>query len=215
MITCPWCGTSYTEFRSKCSSCGASLPLPPRTVPIAVDEEWEQDLAVPPPPPRAVPHNYVWRLLSADAKSVVGLILTPIGAVFAPLGLMLTLTVVAAPVGIPFLAVGTPMLIAGLLLFARSYQAAQQATNVLATGEAVLGRIVEVDENLSVSINGRHPWRIRYQFPVEGHELEGTVHTLQPPGPGQQPGRPTYVLIAPGNPTQNTIYPPLYSHRRA
>ena len=48
MITCPWCGTSYTTFRSNCKNCGG--PLPPPAEATATPPPIP-DLPEPPPPP--------------------------------------------------------------------------------------------------------------------------------------------------------------------
>lgn len=201
MVTCAWCGTTYGSFQSKCDNCGAALP-PPEGAP----EETEVLLA-PPPPPRFLPANFVWRFLLADGWAIAASIFLIIGVTFAPLGVALTVPIVTAFVGLPFLVIGVAFLGAGAGILIWRYNDARRVEEVLRTGEAVRGQIVEVAENFHVEINGRHPWTTVYRFEWLGREYEGKVTALQPPLPGQVPGRPVYVLVAPGAPERNTIYP--------
>ena len=99
MTTCPWCGTNYAEFQSKCDSCGGSLPLPAASAPspLAVD------LPVPPPAPRRLPRNYVWRILSTDGWAIAAAVFVLMGVIFGLVGGALTISIVAAFVGVPFL----------------------------------------------------------------------------------------------------------------
>ena len=83
----------------------------------------------------------------------------------------------------------------------------QQVVNVLREGVATHGQIVEVQQNFSVSINGQHPWIIRYQFQVNGQTQEGSVTTLNPPGQQLQAGETVNILYLPASPKWNSIYP--------
>ena len=98
MITCSWCGTNYTAFQPNCDNCGGSLPLPPEVVPAASGVT----LVAPPPPPRDVPRQAVWHILSSDGWAISGLVFSLLGLVFVVVGVPLTVSVVAAFVGLPF-----------------------------------------------------------------------------------------------------------------
>ena len=100
MITCPWCGTRYVAFQSKCSACGGSLPVPPDAARLPCLEE----VPMPPPPPRSVPRGYVWRILGADAGSIIAGILGFMGATSAVVGAAIAFTI--GLIGWPFLALG-------------------------------------------------------------------------------------------------------------
>jgi hypothetical protein len=78
---------------------------------------------------------------------------------------------------------------------------------VLREGEATLGQIIEVQENYSVRINGRHPWVIRYQFHTGGRDCNGSIATMNQPGPVLQTGQAAYILYLPAAPEWNSIYP--------
>ncbi len=203
MITCPWCGTSYTTFRSNCKNCGG--PLPPPTDQEAVPPP-VPNLLPPPPAPRAFKGSFVWKKLSADGWAIAALVFLLVGGSFTASGFPLIFVffpmVLFTFIGLAFLGAGAPILI-------WRYQKAQQALQVLRTGQATLGNIVGVSQNYNVTINGRNPWTIYYTFQVGGRTYEGETTTLRPVGFTHQPGQSTYVLYLETDPLQNTIYPPV------
>lgn len=208
MITCPWCGTNYTTFRSNCSNCGGSLPLPAAQAPAPVAEA----LPVPPPPPRSVPNNVAWRILSADGWAITAMVFVLLGAIFGLVGLALTISIVAIFVGLPFTGLGLLFLAAGVPIFVWRYSDARQTVDVLLAGQSVLGEILNVQQNYHVRVNNRFPWTILYRFVVDGRSYEGKVTTLSTPDLGQQPGKPVYVLYLRDDPEQNTLYPTPYGY---
>jgi hypothetical protein len=200
--TCPWCGTSYTTFRSNCRNCGGPLP-PPREEAAASSSI--PDIAEPPPAPRDFKNSFAWRQLISDGWAIAAGIFALIGAIFTLIGIPLILVVVGfafVPLGLLFLGAGVPILI-------WRYNLAQQTLNVLRLGEPVMGSIVDIHENVAVEVNGRHPWTITYGFAVDGEEYEGQTTTLRPVGFTHQVAQPMYVLYLPDDPTQNTVYPPV------
>jgi len=208
MIQCPWCGTQYTAFKTKCANCGGSLSLPA----AGAAAEGAADLAAPPPPPRDVPRRYAWRILLTEGWGIVGLVFTVLGAVFFPLGVALSLAIVTLFVGLPFAILGVVFLGMGLALLAWRHSAARRTVEVLKAGQAVLGQIVDLHENVHIQVNGRFPWTVVYRFELHGHGYQGQVTTLSRPGLDEQPGRPVYVLYQPDDPQQNTIYPNPYGY---
>jgi hypothetical protein len=200
MVTCPWCGTTYPTFQSNCSNCGGPLP--------AVDHtESDATLLPPPPAPRQISDKYVWRLISTDGWSIAAFVFVILGLVFSVVGTALTFSKIAAFVGVPFLCIGLPFLAAGGFILVRRYQQMHKIVDVLKNGAAVPGRITEVQENYSVTVNGRHPWMIRYQFLAAGQDYDGKVTTLNPPGPQLQAGKDVYVLYLTATPRWNSLYP--------
>lgn len=208
MITCPWCGTSYTTFQPNCDNCRGPLPLPVEATPEAHTEP----LPVPPPAPRALPPNYLWRILYTDGGAITAGVFGLLGSIFGLVGAILTLTIVAAFVGLPFLGLGILFLIASVPLIIWRYQAAATTLTVLREGEPILGQIMDVYQNYHVQINGRSPWTLTYRFEAEGREYIGKVTTLSMPDLRQQPGKPVYVLHLPGDSAQNTLYPMPYGY---
>ena len=119
----------------------------------------------------------------------------------------LTIGIVTAFVGIPFLLIGIGFLGVGSSAGLWRYQRAQKVVDVLRMGDAARGQIVGVQENYAVTVNGRHPWIIQYQFQVIGQVWEGEITTLKQPGSALQPGNAVCVLYLPSAPKWNSIYP--------
>jgi hypothetical protein len=149
----------------------------------------------------------VWRLLLSDGWAIASFVLGLVGFIFTSVGGGLTIGIVTAFVGIPFTLLGILLFGAGAAVAILRYQEAQKILMVLRVGEPVEGQIAQVDENLGVEINGRHPWVIGYQFRVDGQTYAGQVSTLNPPGPALQPGQPACVLYLPQIPRLNVLYP--------
>jgi hypothetical protein len=201
MVTCPWCGTSYTSFQPNCSNCGGPLPSREREAASATLGP------MPPGPPRAISDTYAWRLMWSEGWSISALVFMILGTVFSLLGGALTIAVITAFVGIPFLLLGIGFLLAGGLVGSWRHREARRTVEVLRAGQSAEGRITGVDENLSVSANSRHPWRIAYSFELAGQEYQGAVSTLKAPGPHLKEGSSTWVLYLPNDPRRNVIYP--------
>ena len=206
MITCRYCGTSYTTFQPTCQKCGGALELPDAQ---AVERTGES-IAPPPPAPRQVPGNYAWRILGSDGWAITGGVFLLVGAIFGVVGIGLTLGIITAFVGLPFAGLGVLMLAGGAGLVTWRFQKAQKTVQVLKEGEAVLGEMVDVRQNLHVRVNGRHPWTAVYRYVVDGRPYEGKVVTLVRPDPRLQAGEGVYVLYQPGEPGLSTIYPHPY-----
>jgi hypothetical protein len=204
MIICPWCGTSYLDFQSNCKNCGGPLQAVVETAAAAVSTE---SLPTPPPAPRPISEQYIWRLLFADGWAITALIFGILGLIFVPVGSGLTIGIITAFVGIPFLLLGFAFFGAGAGLIIWRYQEAQKVVYVLRDGEATRGQVVELHEDNSISVDGQHPWGIRYQFQVGGQDYEGQVTTLNQPGPQLQVGKSICVLYLPADAKWNSIYP--------
>lgn len=202
MITCPWCGTNYTEFQTNCRNCGGPLPLPRPVI-----EENEEALVLPPPAPRPIANSFVWKLLMPDALFIVGIIFSTLGGIFSVVGLALTLALVTILVGIPFLLLGMAFFGSGLAAAIWRYQSARKTVQVLQVGQVARGEITSVEQNYNVRVNGRHPWLIRYRFGALGKQYEGQVSTMNRPGASLREGNPVYVLYLAESPAQNAIYP--------
>jgi hypothetical protein len=159
-----------------------------------------------------VPHNHVWRLLLTDGWAIVGGTFVVMGLVFLLLGVALTLPIVTAIVGLPFVALGLSFLVGGGALTFWRCERARQTIEVLKGGEAVLGEIVGVHQNLHVTVNGRSPWTVSYRYEVNGETFAGNVTTLSRPDLGKQPGKAVYVLHSKAEPARSTTYPSPYGY---
>ena len=201
MITCPWCGTSYLQFQSNCSRCGGPLHAPE-----AVAAAGEAPLT-PPSPPRPISNAYLYKMMFSEAWSIAALVFVLLGFVFSVVGGGLTLGMVTAFIGLPFLGLGLIFLFSGAAILVWRYQSNREIVRVLQTGQSTLGKISEVNQNYNVRINGRFPWRIAYQFTVNGASYAGKVNTLNQPGGRFQPGKPVYILYSADKPEVNCPYP--------
>ena len=182
-------------------------------LPVEKDSEFStKALAVPPPAPRDVPRNYVWRVLGSDGWAITGGVFAFVGTVFGVIGFGLTSDSITALVGLPFAALGLLGFGGGAAVLIWRYQEAQKIKEVLKEGETVLGEIEYVQQVLNVRVNGRHPWTISYGFEVSGRLYQGKLTTLSQPDLSQQPETDIYVLYMQENPEQNTIYPHPYAY---
>ena len=204
MITCPWCGTTYVNFQSTCSRCGGPMDAAHSKYQNA---EADGRVLMPPPPPREIAENYHWKLLLADGWTIAAGIFILIGGIFFIVGVPLTIGIVTAFVGLPFALMGLGFLAGGGYVFYWRYNEALKTARILKFGLAMLGQVTGVSENYSVQVNGRNPWRIDYQFTLNGQEYQKSLTTLNPPGPRVQPRREICVLHLPDAPEYNTLYP--------
>ena len=204
MVICPWCGTNYLTFQPNCDKCGGPLQLADEEI---VSSDSDEFLQTPPSPPRPISDRYVWRLLFNEGWWIATLVFVIFGFVFFLVGGGLTLGVITAFVGIPFLILGIGFLIAGGWVAVWRYQIAQKVVNVLRVGEATRGQIAETQQDYSVTINGRSPWVIRYQFQANGQTVEGKVTTFNPLRQYLQAGKAISVLYLPSDPEWSSIYP--------
>lgn len=209
---CPWCGTNYITFQSNCSNCGGTIPAP-RKATASPEVNWppppeirQRKLSWPASPPRSVAPNYVWKLLGQDGWVITMSIFVLIGFIFTTVGGGLTLGIVTAFVGLPFLGIGLLFLGGGVAVLYWRYQFAVQTAEVLKSGVAKEGEITSLEPNYSVRINGRMPWNVRYQFTVDGKQYTGSSSTLNNPELSHPVG-PAVILYLPENPEHNQIYP--------
>ncbi len=213
MITCPWCGTHYVTFQSNCNNCGGTLPLPAvEPPPTAAQAETANppEVAMPPTPPRQVPKNYLTRLIWTDAWFIVGFVFTLLGGIFTVISMpMLILSALVVPmlVGLPFAAIGLPMLAGGIGLMVWRSNESKKIIALLENGQATRGQILEVTQNFNVRVNHRYPWTIRYGYQVNGNQYQGQISTFSMPGVAYQPSMPVPVLYAAQTPSTSTLYP--------
>jgi hypothetical protein len=166
-----------------------------------------EHIAAPPPAPRPISDSYAWRIMFTDGWAVSAFVFCLLGVIFCVVGAGLTLGIITAFIGIPFLLLGLVFLVVAVWVLSWRYKRAHKVVTVLREGEAVRGKIIEVSVNYSVRINQRHPWTIRYQFQANGQDHEGTVSTLNPVGDHLQAGKAVYVLYLSSAPEWNSLYP--------
>jgi hypothetical protein len=204
-ITCPWCGTSYTAFQNNCRNCGAPLPPPAELEKLTARKSGR--LQMPPAPPREIADSYIWRLMGQDGWVISSAVFVLLGVIFGFVGGGLTIGIITAFVGIPFLGMGLLFLGGGLAIIYWRYHEATNILNVLKHGQAKEGEITGLEPNYNVRINGRTPWTVYYRFSVDGKDYDGKVSTLNDPSFFMQPGSPAVVLYLPDAPEHNGLYP--------
>lgn len=210
MVTCPWCGTTYNQFQPNCTNCGGALPKELENQAATAQRVEDYRPASPPLAPRQVPENYVWRSMTVDGWVIASVVFLMLGVIFAPLGLALTITLVTAFVGLPFLFLGGAFLLFAIPVLILRYQSYKRRATILRQGQSALGKIQSLEQNYSVMINNRHPWIITYTFMVHGEPYEERFSTIRLPHKEFKPGAPVYVLFDPNDPHQNILYPPIY-----
>ena len=170
MITCPYCGTAYSSFQPNCKNCGAPLPppAPASQAQPASPAGWPaaSPAPAPPPPPRPVADSYAWRLLLTDGWAIASFVFLLLGAIFTLTGAALTLGIITAIVGLPFLGLGLLFLIGGGAVVYSRYSAARQTVQVLREGRAVEGAIARVDQNRNV--DGEWPQPVDHYLRLPG-----------------------------------------------
>jgi hypothetical protein len=209
MITCSYCGTTYTTFRSNCPNCGGLLSPPADK---AASFFSDTTLAEPPPAPRHAPPNFIYRIMVTEGWSIVATVFFILGATFTLTGAGLTLVIVTAFIGLPFLGFGLLFLIVSLPILGWRYNEAKQKLQTFQMGQPISGEITDVHQNYTVRVGTRNPWVIHYKFQISGRDYEGQITTLNREVVKYQPKQPVCVLYLPDNPQQNTLYPSLYSN---
>jgi membrane protein implicated in regulation of membrane protease activity len=204
MIICPWCGTQYAAFQPNCQNCGGALQPGHADASAAFEQE---NLPMPPPPPRSISDGYAWKLLTSDGFAIVAGVFALLGGIFSLVGIVLTIGIITAFVGIPFALIGFLFLGAGAAVLYWRYQSAQKIARVLREGQATEGHILSVEQNFAVRVNNRHPWTISYSFQANGRSYTGSITTLNPPGQQIQLQKPACVLYLPEAPETNSLYP--------
>ena len=132
-----------------------------------------------------------------------------IGVIFTLVGGVLTVLVVTAFVGIPFLLLGLVMDAVGVVVFYWRYKLVRVRMDVLESGSAAEGDVATVFENLSVEVNRRHPWVVEYTFRTPAGQFDGKASTLSRLPSHLQPGARVHVLYNRERPAENVLYPPL------
>ncbi len=206
MISCPYCGTQYQRFQTNCKNCGAPIPASSPDLFQTVLDAVVPSIA-PPAPPREIDNSYIWKMFMTDGSGIIAMVLIIIGFIFTVIGVPMIIGIITAFIGIPFTLLGAGMLVGGLALGKKLYHEKENIVNVLKFGESTEGEITSVEENYSVSINGRHPCWIEYDYVVNNRLYSGKITTLNPSVMVLQPGKKMYVLYLPTDPTKSSLYP--------
>lgn len=182
-VTCPWCRRSYANYPGpQCSNCGGELPTPVG-----------QALGRPPPQaPRNLPSQYKSNILLWKNPTAL------VGTIFLGVGVLTAIVLI-----------GFIFIIVGYFLRKSGIEAGNNKLAALERGQAAQGQILGVTQNTSVSINGRHPWRVEYGFVANGVRVPGSVESFDDSARFHQPGEPIWVVYLAEDPSKNSVWPPL------
>lgn len=185
-VTCPWCGTYYPvrPTMSNCMNCGGILP-----------KGISNELGIKPPlAPRELPKKFKKQvLLWKNTKALVGFIFLCIGIPTIPLfgfGLIFT--------------------ILGYFLYKNGKKEGIEKIAALENGLATEGEIVEVTYVATESINGKHPYLIKYTFETEtGQTQLDSVKSWDDSNALLQKDNKIWVVYLSENPQISSPWPPM------
>ena len=189
-IHCGWCGTAYEQWQNKCATCGGRMPPMPG---MALGDE-------PPPAPRSLPRGFALRqYFHNSAANILGIILLGMGGIT---GLVLLL------INPWFALFPSALVIGGLLLLRHGTSHASGILRAFRRGLPVEGSVIAATRDTSQSHDGQSPWKLLYQFTLEGELHQGTLIAFDDTVGKLKPHQPLWVLYLREEPETNTVYPP-------
>jgi hypothetical protein len=90
-------------------------------------------------------------------------------------------------VGVTFLSIGAGFAAVGMTLGWRRVASLRRGEALRKYGRPATATIISVEQNVSVRVNRRHPWIVRYDYSVGGTQYNGTESTFDLPV-GLEPG---------------------------
>ena len=143
----------------------------------------------------------------ASGSGVVALVFSILGLAFLTVGAGLALTLLANEAtdqsmtvgeprwvpGVTFLSIGAGFAAVGLTLGWRRVASLRRREALRKYGRPATGTITSVEQNVSVRVNRRHPWIVRYDYSVGGVQSHGTESTFDVPL-GLKPGAQIGIL---------------------
>lgn len=205
---CEWCSRPAPEGETRCEACGGPVHV---IEPWVIECGWcfssnrRDETAVcrscggplpgipgghpgprPPDAPRSIPARYRRRtLLWKNTFALVGAFFTVI--MFWSL---------------VFPLIGIPMWIYG-------HRKAKRWLEALERGTATRGRLQSVEKDLSQTINGRHPWKLAFEFDTPDGLRQGTIEAWDPVHGKRPPGEHLWVVYQPERQDHYALWPPL------
>jgi hypothetical protein len=156
----------------------------------------------PPVAPRKLPKGYATRVRWTRSLEAL------LGGVFTLFGLMMIVPMLASRMWLPSLFPAF-FLIGGLSIFVRGWQRASGVLRAFRYGVAAKGEVRNVQKDTTQTMNGHHPWRLTYTFSVANQILDGEVISFADSVGQRSRGQPLWVLYDEGDPTVNTVFPPM------
>lgn len=182
--TCGWCQTQVPPpvTVTNCPNCGGTLPQPP-----GPDRG-----PAPPAAPRPIPRTFEHKLKYGA--------LFWFGSAVAVIGLMMSVSTL----GFSLIFTGV-----GGLMVKQSWTAATNRIAALKDGATGEGEITFVGYDESLTVNGKHPYLIRYRWEHDGRYRQGQKTTWDEAALDHFPGEPLWVVYLPEDTRKSAIWPPL------
>jgi hypothetical protein len=185
-VTCPWCATYYPArpTTTNCMNCGGILP---KGISNQLGEK-------PSLPPRALPKKFINQvMLWKNTKAFIGVIFIVIGIPTIPLfgfGLIFTLV--------------------GYFLYKSGRKEGFEKITALQNGIAAEGEISEISYDTSETINGKHPYLVKYMFTTaSGQPQADSVKSWDDNNALLKKGDKIWVVYIPENPQISSPWPPM------
>jgi len=182
--TCGWCQTQVPPpvTVTNCPNCGGTLPLPPGP-----------DRGPPPPvTPRPIPRAFEHKLKYGA--------LFWFGSAVALIGLLISVSTL----GFSLIFTGV-----GGLMVRQSWTTATNRIAALKSGATGEGEVTFVGYDETLTVNGKHPYLIRYRWEHDGRYCQGQKSTWDATALDHFPGEPLWVVYVPEDTRKSAIWPPL------
>ena len=159
----------------------------------------------PPPAPRHVPPG-TSGVAGGIVFMAVGGIFTFVAAIFIVVGLGL----VASGNSEGWFFAGFPMIhfTIGAVMLIYAIRGRSERRRVVRDGEVALGRIHKTGRNHRVRINGRNPYKMDYEFEVDGETYRGDHSSMNEAMTAHRLHDRIWVLYDPEDPSKNVEWPP-------
>ena len=180
-------------------------PPPPDLERVAPAHRLEPVDDRPPPAPRAVPPG-TSGVAGGMVFLLVGGLFTAIATLFIIIGAGLVLS--GDSDGWFMMAVPSIHLTVGVGLLIYALRGRSERRRIVHEGHVALGRIIETGRNRRVKINGRNPYKMDYEFDVDGHSFRGSHSTMDEAIKAHRLHDRIWVLYDPADPTKNVEWPP-------
>ncbi len=181
-VECPWCKTVNKVIdQTNCKNCGGPLPA------ISHDNSGIKRGTPPTSPPRKLPDIYIKKLKYRSTLFIIGIVFI-----------------------VPFIwSVIFPII--GFFLVRSALRTANRKIAALENGIKAEGVLTDIFKDTSETVNGKHPWRLEYEFKIKSGKTIFSKKT----GAWNNNNRhrkindKLWVVYLPENPEINAVWPPI------
>ena len=181
-LECPWCSSiNYVAEETNCKNCGGPLPAVPKK------DSGIGRGKIPDDPPRKLPQKYIKKLKYRNVYFIIGIIFV-----------------------VPFIwSVIFPII--GFFLIRHGLKVANNKIAALERGIKAEGTLLAIYRDQSITINGRHPWKLEYEFKtISGAKIEAIkTGAWNNNNRYRAAGDRLWVVYLKEDPEINAIWPPV------